>query len=77
MAKKTIHGQKISQSVSSEAQVKNFFYFVEKLRYVLKIFKFLYFQPSPDLPKLWLHDEYQHMRQDVFLNVSFEPELTR
>ena len=31
------------QSVSSEAQVKSFFYLVEKLCFVLKIFKFLYF----------------------------------
>ena len=32
-----------SQNVPSEAQIKNFFYFVEKLCSVLKIFKFLYF----------------------------------
>ena len=41
-----------------EAQVKNFFYFVEKLCSILKIFKFLYFWPSHDLPNLWHHDEY-------------------
>ena len=35
-----------SQNVSSEAQVKNFFYFVEKLCSLLKIFN------------LWRHDEY-------------------
>ena len=33
-----------SQNVSSEAQVESFFYFVEKLCSVLKIFKFLYFK---------------------------------
>ena len=33
----------ISQNVLSEAHIKNFFYFVEKLCFVLKIFKFLYF----------------------------------
>ena len=33
----------ISENVSSEAQVKNFFYFVEKLYSTLKIFKLLYF----------------------------------
>ena len=32
-----------SQNVLSEAQVMNFFYFVEKLCSVFKIFKFLYF----------------------------------
>ena len=32
-----------SQYVPSEAQIKNFFYFVENLCTVLKIFKFLYF----------------------------------
>ena len=47
-----------SQNVSSKAQVKVFFYFVEKLCSVLKIFKFCYFQPSPILPNLWHHDEY-------------------
>ena len=41
-----------SQNVSSEAQVKNFFYFVAKLCSVPKIFKFLYFQSSYDLPNL-------------------------
>ena len=45
------------QNVSSEKQVKIFF-FVEKLRSVLKIFKFLYFSPSYDLENLWRHDEY-------------------
>ena len=34
-----------SENVSSQAQVQNFFYFTEKLCPVLKIFKFLYFQP--------------------------------
>ena len=37
------HKTMTSQNVSSEAQVNNFFYFVEKLCFVLKIFKFLYF----------------------------------
>ena len=32
-----------SQNVSSKAQIKNFFYFVEKLCSALKIFQFLYF----------------------------------
>ena len=32
-----------SQNVPSKAQINNFFYFVEKLYSVLKIFKFLYF----------------------------------
>ena len=32
-----------SQNVSSEAQIKNFFCFMEKLCSFLKIFKFLYF----------------------------------
>ena len=49
------------QNVSSEAQVKNFFYFVEKLcslsRYlnlVLGIFiKFLFFHQMIGLQKLW------------------------
>ena len=49
------------------------FYFVEKLRFTLKIFKFLYFQPSPNLLNLWRHDEYPCMRQGVFVNISFEP----
>ena len=31
------------QNVTSEVKIKNFFYFVEKLCFVLKIFKFLYF----------------------------------
>ena len=31
------------QTVLSEAQVKIFFYFIEKLCSILKIFKFLYF----------------------------------
>ena len=38
-----------SQNVSSKAQVKPF-YFVERLCSVLKIFKFLYFYTSHDLP---------------------------
>ena len=37
-----------SRTVSYEAQVKNFFYYLEKLCFV----KFLYFQPSHDLPNL-------------------------
>ena len=40
------------QNILSEAQVKNFFYFVEKLCSVLKIFKFLCFQSSRDLANL-------------------------
>ena len=32
-----------SQNVSFEAQVKKHRYFIEKLCYILKIFKFLYF----------------------------------
>ena len=32
-----------SQNKPSEAEIKNFFYFGEKLRSVHKIFKFLYF----------------------------------
>ena len=47
-----------SESVSSEAQVKHFFYFVEKLCSVLKIFQFLYFQQFHDLPNFWRHGEY-------------------
>ena len=43
-----------SRTVSYEAQVKNFFYYLEKLCFV----KFLYFQPSHDLPTLGRHDEY-------------------
>ena len=50
-----------SQNVSPEAQVKNFLS-------VLKIFKFLYFQLSHDLPNL---------RQETFLNLSFEPQLIK
>ena len=46
------------QNVSSEAQVEDFFNFVEKLCSILKIFKFLYFQLSHDLQNLWCHDEY-------------------
>ena len=62
------------QNVSSEKQAKIFF-FVEKLRSVLKIFKFLYFSPSYDLENLWRHDEYYYIRQGAFLNISFEPKL--
>ena len=43
-----------SQNVSSEALLKNFFYFAEKLCFVLKIFKFLYFLPYHDLYQI--HD---------------------
>ena len=46
------------QNVSSEAQVKIFFYFVEKLCSVLKTFNFFYFSSSLDLPNLWRHDDY-------------------
>ena len=34
----------------------DFFYFVEKLCSVFKIFKFLYFNRYHDLPNLWRHD---------------------
>ena len=44
-----------SQNVPSKAQIKNF---LKKLCSVLKIFKFLYFWPSHDLPNQWRHDEY-------------------
>ena len=43
--------------MSFEAQVK-IFYFTGKLCSVLKIFKFMYFSPSRDLPSLIRHDEY-------------------
>ena len=33
-----------SQNVSSEGHVKNLFYFIEKLSFVLKIFKFFIFK---------------------------------
>ena len=46
-----------SQNESFEAQVK-IFYFTGKLCSVLKIFKFMYFSPSRDLPSLIRHDEY-------------------
>ena len=39
-------------------QVKIFCYFVEKLYFVLKIFKFLHFKQSRDLPNLWHLDKY-------------------
>ena len=39
-----------SQNVSFETQVKNLCF--------VKIFKFLYFQLSHDLPSLWRHNEY-------------------
>ena len=58
-----------SQNVSPEVQVKIFFYFIEKLCFVLKIMKFLYSKWSHDLPNLWRHD------QGAFLNISFEPQL--
>ena len=41
-----------SQNVSSEAQVKNFFYFIEKLSSVFKMFKFSYISSSNYLPNL-------------------------
>ena len=37
---------------------QDFFYFVEKLCSILKIFKFFYFKPSHNLTNLWRHDEY-------------------
>ena len=40
-----------SQNALSEAQVKKIF-FIKKLRSVLKVFKFLYFLPSHQLPNL-------------------------
>ena len=64
------------QNVSSEKQVKIFF-FVEKLCSVLKIFKFLYFSPSHDLENLSRHDEYYYIRQGAFLNMSFEPKFIK
>ena len=45
------------QNVLSEVKVK-FFYFVERSHSILKLFKFLYFQPSHDLRILWSQDEY-------------------
>ena len=39
-----------SENVLSKAEVKDFFFFVEKLCSVLKILKFLYFYTSHDLP---------------------------
>ena len=62
-----------SQNVFPEAQ--EFFYFVEKLCSILKIFTFLYFKRSHDLPNLWCHDEYKYMRQGAILNISFEQQL--
>ena len=46
-----------SENVPFEAQVKNFL-FRDKLCSILKLFHFLYFQQSHDLPNLWHHDEY-------------------
>ena len=66
----------ISQNVSSEAQVKNYFYFVENLCSVLKIFKFLYFLPSHDLPNLWRHVSISTW-DGAFLNISFELQLIK
>ena len=40
-----------SQNILSEAQIENW-------SSVLKIFKFLYFQLSHNLPNMWLHNEY-------------------
>ena len=40
------------QNALSEAQVKNYFYSVEMLCFIIKIFKFLYFLPFHDLPNL-------------------------
>ena len=42
----------ISENVSSETQVENFFCFRRKLCYVLETLKFLYSQPSNVLPNL-------------------------
>ena len=44
---------------------------------MFKIFKFLCFQPSSDLPNLWRHDEYKYMKQGAFLNISFIPQLIK
>ena len=53
IVKNYLHYKKItSQNVSSEAQAKNSFYFIEILSSVLKIFKFLYFSPSLDFSNL-------------------------
>ena len=40
----------VTSKLSCEAQVKNFFYYLENLCSALKILKILYFQPSQDLP---------------------------
>ena len=53
-------------------RIRFFFCFTEKLCAVLKIFIFLYFKRSLDLPNLSHHYEYQYMRQGAFLNISFE-----
>ena len=39
-------------------RVKDFFYFVEKSCFVLKLFKFFDFQLFYDLSNLWRRDEY-------------------
>ena len=33
----------------------------------------MYFWASHNLPNLWCHDEYYHIRQGALLNISFEP----
>ena len=46
----------ISIHVSTEAQVKHFFHFVEKL--CSQDIQVLVFLTIPDFPNLWRHDEY-------------------
>ena len=41
----------------------------------IKIFKFSYFQSSPDLLNLLRHNGYYCMREGAFLNISFKPQL--
>ena len=60
----------ISQNMSSEAQVKNFFYFVEMLCSVLKIFS-RYFCILND--RMISKSVTSYMRQAAFLNISFDP----
>ena len=48
---------------------------IGKFSSILEIFKFLYSQPFHVLPNLRRHDEYYCMRQDAFLNISFELQL--
>ena len=44
------------QNVSYEAQIRNFFYFVENLCSILKIFKLFYFLASYNVINMWHHD---------------------